>query len=698
MRGLATRLGIVVTGFSTLSLQVISPRLLHPSFGSGTNVTSAVVASSLAGLAVGYALGGRHTSRPERLAGTAMAACGIYIIIVAGLWWSLPSSSGGWLPLIATTIAINALPSLLLGAVSPLAVQALRSKATDFPIATPSYVFGLGTLANVAGGLTSGYFLVPFVGLTRSMTGLALALIGFGGALALLAARQATATEPAATQTQNAETRGEGATAASQRAAGDSSSSLVPGSSWVVGSSSPLTDFPALDLRILAAIGGFASLAIEISATRMFASVVGPTTGLWASILSVSLGGLAIGYFLAGRVRERWLQPALPIVVMANATWLFAAVWLLSTLQPSSSVPMSQILILCAITLLPVFILFGIESQLIVGVLSQSSANAGSEIAATTGSVFAIGALGGVAGALSGTFYLLPQLGISSFVRYMAVVYLLATLLAVRPGRPAVLGFVVVALLAPFPDWIWQDVPGRLVAQQEGRYQTVRIYTDDASYLRFHLGPTYESEVTLPDLHPRFGYANTILSSAGNDLTGRRVLVIGGAGHALSRAFEARGATVVEIEIDPLVIELSDEHFGPIAGMVVHDDGRRFVSQAETESFDIVVIDAFDGPRFVPPHLTTIEFFDEVYRILSDGGTMYMNMIGSTNGAGSASFEALAATVSGAFDGSSNLGNQGNIVLVGGRDSSPDPDRPRLPTLRAANTDELNPMEILLSS
>lgn len=657
---------ITLSGFSTLAAQVIFPRALHPYFGSSSDVGAAVVATALAGLALGYFLGGIKRPNPKVWMSACLAAGGASLLVAAAIWKNLDGIAGdGSTPrLLLSAAVLSFLPSITLGAVSPLAVRTLSQRNANRPSERPALIFGVGTMANVVGGLSSGYWLVPFVGLTRSLTGLGLLLFLTAVGLFFASIEEPESSEEPVEQVDDATTT--------------SATSI-----W--------------GLTALAFYSGIASVAIEVSGTRMLASNFGPTTTLWASVLSVGLGGLALGYFWGGRIDRSFLPTALWLVIAANSIWLLVSAWFLASLAQAA--PTSSLSVLLSITItafLPTFILFGMESQIIIGLVTDRSA--GADVASVTGRIFAASTVGGLIGALSGVFFLLPVLGISQFVRIAVVGYLFVLAAAVlRKGTATtvIAAMTLIALVVPLPDWMWQNEPGVLLTQQEGRHQTIRIYTDETTYTRFHLGPTYESEVDFETGEPLFGYAETILERV-DDVEGQNVLVIGGAGHALARAFETRGATVTEVEVDPLVAEVSNEFFGPIDGDVIIEDGRRFITNAQSDSFDIVVIDAFDGPSVVPPHITTAEFYEQVSRVLAEEGTMYINMIGETEGPTSGSFDVMSSTVASVFNDSGRDGTSGNIVLVASNDTVSSTLVP-LEITTEPNTDDLNPMEIMTS-
>lgn len=60
---------------------------------------------------------------------------------------------------------------------------------------------------------------------------------------------------------------------------------------------------------------------------------------------------------------------------------------------------------------------------------------------------------------------------------------------------------------------------------------------------------------------------------------------------------------------------------------IIMADGRVFVRQAKHEGirYDIIVLDAFNG-SYIPSHLTTKEFLEEIFLVLRDGGCVVSNI------------------------------------------------------------------------
>ena len=458
-------------------------------------------------------------------------------------------------------------------------------------------------------------------------------------------------------------------------------------------------------LLALVFFSGFANLATEIIGPRLFASLFGTTTIIWAVIISVTLGGLAWGYAMGGRIPRERAPAILPLILIANAVWLLLVSWIVWLLPASIAAANVRVdLTVIVITVLAAFLvpslLFGMVSPVAITLFSFGrTAEAMSRVA---GNVFALSTIGSVLGALAAAFVFIPYVGLSTSLQLFAAGLLgFAAWVWVGPGRWRIGAVMVLVFVLPQPDYHWQqDDDLRLLAQREGLYQTIRVYTDDETFVQMHLGPTFHSRVDLETGEPLFSYAEKMLQRAG-DVAGKRAVVIGGAGHGLSHWLENRGAQVIEVEIDPFVVQLSDAYFGPIEGEVIIEDGRIYLARLPDNSVDLVLVDAFDGAGNVPPQLTTLEFFEDVERVLTPQGRMLYNFIGTPEGSRSGAFEAMSATLQAAFPGAGASNYEGtesqNIILIGSPAPLNDIPHVDLPAGGTIITDNHNPIDLLLS-
>jgi spermidine synthase len=80
------------------------------------------------------------------------------------------------------------------------------------------------------------------------------------------------------------------------------------------------------------------------------------------------------------------------------------------------------------------------------------------------------------------------------------------------------------------------------------------------------------------------------------------------------------------VEIDPEIVRVGRAYFEmtmPNLEAIVAD-GRHYLSNSQ-RTYTIVGVDAYRLP-YIPPHLTTVEFFREVYDHLSSDGVLAINV------------------------------------------------------------------------
>ncbi len=443
---------------------------------------------------------------------------------------------------------------------------------------------------------------------------------------------------------------------------------------------------------------GFANLATEIIGPRLVASLFGSTTIIWAIIISVTLIGISIGYLLGGRVKQSQVLKVFPVILSLNAAWLLLISWFIWKIPGSfASIGYPAIALTSFIAFFPSAVLFSMTSPLAISLLALDRPK--DDISKEVGNIYALGTLGSVLGALMAAFVLIPFVGLSTSLKIFALLALLYALLLISSrARVGVLVLIAAFLVFPQPEYRWgEDMGLTLLAQAEGYYQTIRVFTDNNTFIQMNLGPTFHTRMRLEDQEPVFGYAAQMVDLAG-DVNGKKILIIGGAGHTQARALEKRGATVIEVEIDPFVVSLSDQYFGEIEGPVIVTDGRTYLNQLEDGIFDYIFVDAFDSLASVPPQLITLEFFQSVSQALTPDGRLIFNFIGVPQGAKSNSFHAVSATLSKVFKDTRASILEGemlmNIMFVASQTSLADIGFPRAPADGSILTDDLNPAEI----
>jgi spermidine synthase len=116
----------------------------------------------------------------------------------------------------------------------------------------------------------------------------------------------------------------------------------------------------------------------------------------------------------------------------------------------------------------------------------------------------------------------------------------------------------------------------------------------------------------------------------------RRILIVGLGGGSIPTALAEilPNATIDVVEIDPAVTRVARQYFdfkdGPKL-KVTELDGRVFIKRAgrEGKRYDIVMLDAFDH-EYIPEHLLTREFLQEVKALLAPQGVLVANTFSSS--------------------------------------------------------------------
>lgn len=126
------------------------------------------------------------------------------------------------------------------------------------------------------------------------------------------------------------------------------------------------------------------------------------------------------------------------------------------------------------------------------------------------------------------------------------------------------------------------------------------------------------------------GHIAYLLDAAAPPREPLRVLHLGAGGLALARYVAATRPRSYQqaVEVEPEVVALVRRDAPLPKGTKVKirlGDARQQLSSAPDACYQVIIADLFGGPT-VPAHVTTVEFFTEVARVLRPGGYFAMNV------------------------------------------------------------------------
>ena len=180
----------------------------------------------------------------------------------------------------------------------------------------------------------------------------------------------------------------------------------------------------------------------------------------------------------------------------------------------------------------------------------------------------------------------------------------------------------------------------QLVHSERSLYRQVLVYEEDgARYLCFTkqcaIGRQSVIDLAKPD-RLVFDYAHMMMGALFVTPTPQSVLIVGLGGGSLPRALAATlpAAHIDVVEIDPAVTRVARKYFSfaPGAGTsVFEEDGRAYVKRMVRagRAYDLIMLDAYDH-EYIPEHLLTREFLQEVKSLLKPGGIVAANTFSSS--------------------------------------------------------------------
>jgi spermidine synthase len=311
-----------LSGASGLIYQVVWMRMLTRILGCTIHASSTVLASFMAGLAIGSFIAGRFVDRsrsPVRWYGIleiGIAAAGISLPFVfaalvpvyESLFRVLGGHGSAFLFVRAAIVFVLLLvPTAMMGATLPVLASCVGRVGRDFD-RWVAWLYGLNTLGATVGSLASGFVLLGWLG-ERWTIGVAAAINVLVGVAAVARRRALEPETPSAPQPQTAADFAD-----ADAPAGEQSGRLVR---WLI-----LASFAA---------SGLASLGFEVIWTRQLVLFLGTSIYAFSIMLVLFLSGLGIGSLLGGKSGERSerdlpvlaaLQAMLGLVGILSQNWL----------------------------------------------------------------------------------------------------------------------------------------------------------------------------------------------------------------------------------------------------------------------------------------------------------------------------------------------------------------------------------------
>jgi spermidine synthase len=656
----------VVSGATSLILQVVWVRKLIEVFGSSTLAITTVLAAFMGGLALGAHVGGiaadrlaarrrRPLTDPLLYYGLAeavvgLSALGLPLLVAsfrgpnAWLWGHLGDTPTLLaLARFALTAAALLIPTTAMGATLPLLARRVTAAKSDLPRLGQriGILYAANTFGALAGAGAAGFALIPALG--ASATG----VLAAAAAMSLAAAVAAAVLWPRRRDPLSLEVAAE-------------ATALEPSAE-----PEPSTPPPGPGQRRLAlaayALSGAVAMGLEVLLARALAVVNGSSVYSFTLVLVVFLGGLSIGALAFARPASSSKNPLalLGALLAAAGAAIGLAIWttdqlpalsaeLLEGTRLEAGTIMAVHATVTGLTILPIAAALGAIMPVAIRCYVGEAERVGREV----GRAYAANTVGAIAGSVITGFWLMPALSLEHSMRLFAVLDLAAgaALLAIAVrGRARIACLAIAALAAAAaalaPRWDRSDFTAGLFRAHIARraIETGRLADREVVYYRDGIATTVSverlGEVLVMKNNGKVEASSQIdmptqilvglipvLLRGGRDLD---VFVVGyGSGVTVGAIAQSPAPARIDVaEIEPAVYEAADRFFSEVNRAPQRDhrvtrlvgDGRNALL-AGGRRYDVIVSEPSNPWIAGVASLFTREFYAFARRHLEPGG------------------------------------------------------------------------------
>lgn len=600
-----------------MASEILGAKLLAPFFGTSLYVWTAILAFTVLGLAVGYAVGGRWASgrvTPRHLA--FIMAISAALVLAMPIMAAVAMDLGAEMDLIPG-ICLGALllvvpPLVTFGLVGPMMVRLLSSRGGGTSDVAGKVYF-VSTLGGLVGTFLFGYMVIPILGLTAASRIIAAALVvgaGFCFRYRAPAGRDAE------------DIREPTPAPAARRSAGG----LL---------NAPKATLTNREIILFTIIEGFAVMAVELMAARMIAPYFGASLYPWVAVIGITLLSLAVGYFLGGRVRMvfRGMPTAYWILLAAGIGMIFMHyVSHRFTMAFADQDLRIAVVLVSFLLIFPPVVLLGMLPTLLIRLKARAGA-----WGLATGQVFSISALSGLLALPVFGFWIIPAFGLG----------IPSMILGLLVAAWAIVKFTVARqwfALALFP-LLWLSYTLRMEGSST---ENVSIqYCAEGLLGQVLVADIHNTPEGRP-INQRIMFINRIgqtmidigsntslfpyipfMSSLGSHFpAGSGALLLGLGGGSVANSLQTGGGFKVDaVEFDERIAQAARDYFSLNPSVrVIIDDARHYLETSKSR-YDLILFDVFKGDHF-PAHVMSLEAFLKAKTLLNEGGILVINFNG----------------------------------------------------------------------
>jgi predicted membrane-bound spermidine synthase len=426
-------------------------------------------------------------------------------------------------------------------------------------------------------------------------------------------------------------------------------------------------------LPLLVFVSGMTVLGSELTGSRLLAPYFGTSLLIWANVIGLILLYLTIGYWLGGKLADRYPNreslyhvTAVAAVFVGLIPVLAKPILYLSSIgfaTYSVGIFWGSLVGVLGLFMVPITML-GCVSPWAIRLAVHDVSDTGS----TAGRLYALSTMGSLAGAYLPVLFLIPTVGTDRSFVTLSVILLVVSIAGLimerrKAGAPTpsaagarapapgaaggagssrrsgaligayVAALIVILVLAALPQGVVRAQPyGRLLYETESAYNYIQVVQNGTrTDLILNEGQAVHSIYDPTTLLTRGPWDYFLVAPFFQPETQESavdsLLLLGSAAGTTARQYtEVYGPVPIDgVEIDPKIIEVGQRYFHMTMPNLapIPQDARYFLRNTP-KRYRVIAIDAYRQP-YIPFHLTTREFFTEVKDHLAPGGVVAIN-------------------------------------------------------------------------
>lgn len=625
---------VLVGGAAEMAEEMCASRIIQPFFGDSLLIWANLIGLIMIFLTLGYYIGGKLADRRPHPAFlyqlVALAAVLMAILPTVSTpiltWASIGSDKvqgGLFLGSLAGILALFSLPLILLGCIAPFAVR-LQVLERNRAGKTAGNVSSLATVGGIIGTFVPVLYLIPTYGVHFTLYLFAAILLVFA-AFGWWRVRG----QDFSFTAENVQTE-------------------MPEVTALVAN----VKVNPVSLYAVVFTGGLGVMAVEMCASHLIQPYFGDSLLIWANLIGFIMIFLSVGYFVGGKLADRYPSPTFLYQLTAIAAFTIGLIPVLSDPvlglakigfdQVNGGLFYGSLVGISLLFCIPL-IMLGCVMPFAVRLQMLSLRNAGK----TAGNVSSISTIGSILGTFLPVLVFIPTFSTRTSLYLLAVTLLAISLLAlwqaqnlrlnVQLGINAALLVVVVALAFGLVINVIKpsDKGTTLIYEKESAINYIQVEKGgDSTYLVLNEGHAIHS-IYNPNQILTGGYwdyymlapffaKNVQQSQVKNALMVG--LAAGTVPHILTAAY-GDSLHVDGVEIDQEIVNVGNQYFhmGDQKNLTpIVQDGRYYLVTTD-KKYDLIGIDAFHQP-YIPFYLTTQEFFQQVHDHLNPNGVTAINV------------------------------------------------------------------------